>query len=232
MHFQRPCSFTGSRVPPSWAAFTRLDLLAILVLVAVLSSVVLPALAGVRPRSLVVECANNLRRVGRGFQAWASDHGDRYPWSVPRAEGGSFALTDVAEHFRAASNELGSPLILVCPSDTNRVVVSQWVYFFSSQSLSYFTGLHGNLSQPRAWLSGDRNVTGADGQVCSLTQVSNCTGFSQGSASTWLPNLHANAGNLLLGDGSVRQASQRDLAQLVGQAAAQDPEQRFHILRP
>jgi hypothetical protein len=232
MLLQRPWSFTGRSVPLSRGAFTRLDLLAILVALALLTSVVLPALAGVRSRSTMVECLNNLRRVGRGFQGWANEHGDRYPWSVPQTEGGSLAGASACDHFRTVSNELGSPVILVCPSDTNRTVTSQWDFFTDNRFLSYSAGLHGSLSQPRAWLSGDRNITGTEGQACTLSGVQTCTGFSQGSTSTWLSNLHAYAGNLLLGDGSVRQVSQRDLERAVDQAVAQDPERTFHVLKP
>ncbi len=232
MHLQRPCSFTGRRALLSWAAFTRLELLVVLVVLAVLCSVVLPALAGVHPRSQMVECLNNLRRVGRAFQTWASNTEDRYPWLVPQSEGGSRALASASDHFRTVSNELGSPVVLVCPSDGIKTAVSQWNFFRTDQNLSYFAGLHGSLSQPRAWLAGDHNVTGLAGQACSLAQVSSCTGVFPGSASSWQPDVHALAGNILLGDGSVRQASQRDLTQLVGQAVAQDPEQGFHILRP
>ena len=231
MHLQRPWSFTGRSVPLSRGAFTRLDLLAILVALALLTSVVLPALAGVRSRSTMVECLNNLRRVGRGFQTWASHNEDRYPWVVAQSEGGSRALASATDHFRVISNELRSPLLLVCPSDATKTAVSQWNFFTSGQNLSYFVGLHGNLSQPRAWLAGDRNLTGLTGQVCNLAQVTG-DGVFPGSALAWQRDVHALAGNILLSDGSVRQVSQRDLTQLVNQAAAQDPEQSFHILRP
>ena len=82
---------TTSHYPHSTArqcAFTRLELLAVLVAVAGLGLLVLPALGASAARSRVAQCFNTLRQVGAGFHAWAMTHGEKFPWQVRKADGG------------------------------------------------------------------------------------------------------------------------------------------------
>jgi hypothetical protein len=222
-----------TRFPSSTAAFTRADLIVLLVALAILAGVGVQALAGARPRSLMAECVNNLRRVGQGFHVWASDHGDQFPWTVPLSEGTRTSPL-VNQHFAVASNEFVTPNFLACPSDAARVRARDWTVFLSSGNnyLSYFAGLHASLNQPRVWLSGDRNLSGLESQACSVTQISPCTTVSPASASAWGRDLHAGAGNLLIGDGRVWQVSNRELSNFVERATSQDPQGFLDLLKP
>jgi hypothetical protein len=216
----------------SITAFTRLDLLVLLMTLGMLAGLGLPVLAGARPRSALAECANNLRRVGQGFHRWANDYQDRFPWTVPRPEGG-YASASASLQFAVVSNEFVTPAFLACPSDSARVRYRRWETFASggAPGLSYFAGLHASLSQPRIWLSGDRNITGFGGD-CSLTQISPCTRVLPASASTWDRTIHDGVGNLLLGDGRVWQVSNRELRDFVQQATDQDAEGFIDLLKP
>jgi type II secretory pathway pseudopilin PulG len=222
-----------TRSTPSTAAFTRLDLIVVLLVVGCLAGLGLPVLAGARPRSQMVECVNNLRRVGQGFHLWANEYSSRYPWTVPPPDGGSM-LASASQQFMVVSNEFVTPTFLVCPSDPARVRRRDWQSFASngSSSLSYFAGLHASLNQPRIWLSGDRNIGGWEGRGCNLTQISPCTTVSPDSGSAWGNDLHAGVGNLLLGDGRVWQVSNRELRNLVQQATSQDPQGFIDLLKP
>src|SRR5437762_9809206 len=64
-------------------AFTRLELIIVLITLALLGAIALPVLAGNKARSEQALCFSNLRQIGHAFHLWASDHADRNPWFTP-----------------------------------------------------------------------------------------------------------------------------------------------------
>src|SRR5712692_810063 len=72
-------STVNSATASQTAAFTRLELAAILSAVALLALVALPVLANTKPRADRVTCMNNLRQVGRAELVWANDHNEILP---------------------------------------------------------------------------------------------------------------------------------------------------------
>jgi hypothetical protein len=81
------------------------------------------------PRKQEINCVNNLKHIGLAFRQWALDNGDRFPFNVATNEGGTWewcALdgegfdASAFRHFQVLSNELNTPVILVCPNDKTR----------------------------------------------------------------------------------------------------------------
>lgn len=119
----RTCLEAAQAQPRPASGFTRLELVALLAALALLAAAVLPALAGNRIRSDRVLCANNLRQISMALQQWGNDHSDQPPWEVLPADGGTYAHAlspNVWYHFAWISNELASPRILFCPTDTGK----------------------------------------------------------------------------------------------------------------
>ena len=119
----RACS--SLRVPHSGfvRAFTRTEALAILAVLSLLMAIVLPALAHDRARSARIICANNLRQISAAQQLWGNDHNDFPPVMVPLNEGGTRVHPLAANawlHFAWLSNELVTPKVIFCPSDTGK----------------------------------------------------------------------------------------------------------------
>ena len=74
-------------------------------------------------------CVNNLKQIGLAFRQWAIDHEDQFPFNVSTNAGGTKELCVVGGdgfdgnaplHFLVMSNELNSPVILVCPKNKSR----------------------------------------------------------------------------------------------------------------
>src|SRR5439155_13576492 len=74
------------------------------------------------------QCINNLHQLGIGLRTWSNDNGDKFPWQVDIADGGSMGAADWMDNFRAASNELVTPKILLCPSDKLKVLAGLTSY--------------------------------------------------------------------------------------------------------
>lgn len=62
-------------------AFTLIELLTVIAVIAVLAAILIPVTQNVMSSSRSVKCQSALRQIGIGMQMYASDHGGRIPWA-------------------------------------------------------------------------------------------------------------------------------------------------------
>ncbi len=230
-------------------AFTLVELLVVIAILAVLAAIQLPALANTKSKVQRLHCSDNLKRVGVAFRTWSENHAFRMPMQMPRFSGGAAEAVGIAaisawtsgnppitaanggvwNMFLVMSNELNTPKLLYCPSDSapshnasGAAHVQATVFgpktatvegFQNDYNVSYFVGVDAYFTSPNLFLAGDHNLGTGAGQTAKTPQFT-----SAGTNATWSPlsigwqsNNHNQQGNVLLTDGSVQNF---DVAQL------------------
>lgn len=220
-------------------AFTATELLVVIVCVAVVFFfLLLPAEPTGKAKAPRINCVNNLKNIGLAWRIYATDN-DSYPWlraatnrppvlptNFVSAPGAPLPPTrGVAAIFGLVTNELSTPKILQCPSDTKRLQLKADSFGFllapaqvavRDRAVSYFIGTSASEDTPQSIMGGDRNLAGgpfsldtntSPSQVALRIPHASATNSAVMNAAVWTQDIHQGAGNLLLGDGSVQQVT-------------------------
>ena len=147
-----------------------------------------------------IGCVSRLKNMGLGYRIFATDNRDMFPWQLVTNAPAPKTFDDVLRHYKAISNELSTPKILVCPSDSRRAAPD--LISLSRTNISYFVSLDSSESRPDALLAGDRNVlTNGVRLGPGVVELHSTT------TNTWDGTIHRFQGNVVVGDGSVQQLS-------------------------
>lgn len=122
----------------SWAAFTLIELLAVVAIVGILAALLLTGFANIRESVNGIQCANNLKQIGAAMIAYAGENNGVFPVS-----GGAIAYGETDPLTRQAgwtqqleiylpTNNATNLRIYRCPTTSK--------LFASNKSYSYFSG--------------------------------------------------------------------------------------------
>jgi prepilin-type N-terminal cleavage/methylation domain-containing protein/prepilin-type processing-associated H-X9-DG protein len=185
--------------------FTLTELLVVIVVLAIVVAMLLPALSASKHKSHIISCVNNLHEIGLAFRVWGGDNGDKFPPQISVTNGGAMELLvtgNAAAYFQTMSNELSTPKVLICPEDKKHFYATNFSTGFNNGNISYFVSLDANETNPQMILSGDDNLT-VNGILVRPGIFNLTTNFSIG----WTKERHGGAGNIGLADGSAQQVS-------------------------
>lgn len=223
--------------------FTLIELLVVIAIISILASLLLPALANAKAKGKRIACVSNIKQVVLALTMFADDNGDRFPWGVDSADGGTRGFGSTWLHFYAISNELVTPKVLKCPSDDDRTAAN---YFgrgpdgfaeptMQNKALSFGIGPEASVRLPTMHLVLDRNIIGSsDNSNCDVAGIRGViTIFGVNGAYTtsgWGSDIHKNKGNVGLAEGSVHQFNERQLKRHMEQTG--DPNLSNCVLKP
>ncbi len=187
--------------------FTLIELLCVIAIIAILAALLLPAISQAKQRAKRVVCVNNLREIGLAFHIFANDHRGKLPMQVAPSEGGSAEFVQASEssgnshsafrHFQTLANELATPRMLVCPTDTRSP--ARDFPALNNEGVSYFANASAEHGKSTSVLAGDRNLTN------DLAGARDLLSLNANSYLRWTRELHRFKGNVLFGDGHVEE---------------------------
>jgi len=210
-------------------AFTLIELLAVVVIIAVFALMVFPGRPNVKQRAISTMCANHQKQITVGFSVWASDNEQsisrmalstnaigtttdvralKFPWQISTNLNGTMELISdarVVSQFLVLRDILKEPEVFICPSDKVKLAASD-VYEMGNSNISYFVNVDASpaTNTTTTILSGDRHLQASGNPVKAGLFV-----YTNGMAMGWTRELHPTleSGNLSFPDGHVERVT-------------------------
>lgn len=167
-------------------AFTLIELLTVIAIIACLVSLLLPSIAQVRQKADSLKCISNLQQIGASLLLYANDHGQRMPIIEPWPSQPVYSPADGAQTMIQALGPYGvTTAVLQCPTDLRTANY----YAKEGSSYQWFPMANGQTTQSikSVWMNNQN-------QTMTMSRLFLAFDYSA---------VHGGKSNVLFGDGHV-----------------------------
>lgn len=113
-----------SRLNPTGLAFTLVEMLVVIAVIAILAALLLPVIGRAKESAHATACLSNLHQVGIALQIYVSDNNNKMPVMRDVSTDPLVAATNTFPAInQVLAAQLGNTNVLRCPSDTSQFFV-------------------------------------------------------------------------------------------------------------